>query len=119
MIVSSSFEDVGRSEAELKAKVQSLFDGFWQAVGDIDSKSPDERLTAVVKLYHSLENLHPFNDGNGRTDLIVLNTLLCELGLHPVSVYNAMESALADEAEVTKQTHALAYVCVAFCLFVL
>ncbi len=37
----------------------------------------------IARLYAELEWAHPWIDGQGRTDLIVLNGLLCREGMHP------------------------------------
>jgi len=93
-----------------KAKVEELFNQFWVEIGKIDSNKElsegdqrDAKLTAVVWLYHSLENFHCFIDGNGRTNILVLDTLLSWVGLHPVSFYNSMESALASVDEMREK----------------
>lgn len=37
----------------------------------------------IADLFAQLEWAHPWTDGQGRTDLVVLNGLLCQAGLHP------------------------------------
>jgi len=89
-------------------KVRELFDKFWYELAQIDQKQPvgvqrDKALNAIVHLYHSLENFHVFVDGNGRTNMLVLQTLLSFVGLHPVSFYNSMESALCSVEEMKEK----------------
>jgi len=91
-------------ESFSRKKVQEIFDYFWNAVDKITSDKTEgqkraAKLTAIVWLYHALENFHCFIDGNGRTNVLVMQALLSWAGLHPVSFYNSMESALASWEE--------------------
>jgi len=84
-----------------EAKIKELFDQFWKQIAAIkddlsEAKKRDAKLTHIAWLYHSLENFHVFIDGNGRTNILVLDTLLSWVGLHPILFYNAMESALSS-----------------------
>jgi len=84
--------------------VQEIIDYFWDAVEKIPSDRSEAqkraaKLTAIVWLYHALENFHPFIDGNGRSNILLLSGLLSWAGLHPVSFYNSMESALVSWEE--------------------
>jgi len=91
-----------------KQIVQGLFTKFWDMVeavpsGDSTPKKRNLYFNAIVWLFHSLENFHCFIDGNGRTNLLLMQGLLSWFGLHPVSYYNSMESALTaveEEREV-------------------
>jgi len=88
--------------------VASLFKQFWDELAAISPQTPEgeqreTKLFLVVKLYHALENFHSFIDGNGRTNILVLDTLLSWVGLHPVLFYNSMESALASVAEMREK----------------
>lgn len=79
--------------------VANYFKEAWDALEATDEFDYDKRLNIVVKLYHNLENFHCFLDGNGRTNYVVLQAMLVEIGLHPVSLYNLMESALGSVEE--------------------
>jgi len=91
-----------------RQKVAEIFNYFWNAIDKIPasaslSRKRAAKLTASVWLYHALENFHCFIDGNGRTNVLVLQALLSWAGLHPISFYNSMESALAaweEEREI-------------------
>jgi len=90
------------------AKVKELFNKFWYEIAQIKQSDPiarqrDQALTSIVHLYHSLENFHCFVDGNGRTNMLVLQALLSFVGLHPVSFYNSMESALCSVEEMREK----------------
>jgi len=90
-----------------KGNITELFNQFWSEMDKIKTTDENEarnaKLTAVIWLYHSLENLHPYVDGNGRTDILVLDTLLCHIGMHPVAFYNSMESALSSVDEMKEK----------------
>lgn len=49
----------------------------------IKAEYQKEAIPLIARLYAELEWAHPWIDGQGRTDLILLNGLLCREGLHP------------------------------------
>lgn len=84
------------SAAEHEQIVQLLFDNFNQKLEELNrqlkiSSSQEEidlllndKILAIAHLYQILEWLHPFIDGQGRTDLVLLAKLLCEEGFNPL-----------------------------------
>ncbi|MFK8022951.1 MAG: Fic family protein [Ilumatobacter sp.] len=74
---SLSFDD--KHEETVRAKLQLLFDQFYEDV----EESPN-KLVPIARLHKQLEYLHPFKDANTRTNLVVLNRLLVEFGFSPV-----------------------------------
>lgn len=48
----------------------------------------EEKIVCIAKLFQLLEWLHPFPDGQGRTDLILLSKILCDHGLNPPILKN-------------------------------
>ncbi len=54
-----------------------------QKIEEIKSSYQEAALRLIGQLFAELEWLHPWIDGQGRTDLIHLNGLLCREGLHP------------------------------------
>jgi len=89
----------GVSEEEGKRIVGEYLKEAWDGIEATGQFDYDKRLDIVVKLYHNLENFHCFLDGNGRTNYVVLQAMLAEVGLHPVLLYNLMESALGSVEE--------------------
>ncbi len=71
---------VNRAES-LESIVEKIFEHFKRQVATED---PEKKLKAIAWLYQALEWLHPFPDGQGRTDLILLSTVLSQHGFHPV-----------------------------------
>ncbi|CAM2961465.1 Fic family protein [Legionella worsleiensis] len=47
----------------------------------------EQALRAIAELFQNLEWLHPFYDGQGRTDLVLLSKLLTENGFNPPILY--------------------------------
>lgn len=47
-----------------------------------------QTISNIAKLYATLEWQHPWRDGQGRTDLIILNGLLCKEGLTSVFLWD-------------------------------
>lgn len=44
---------------------------------------PEKKIRCIADLFQTLEWLHPFRDGQTRTDLVLLSKLLCEQGFNP------------------------------------
>lgn len=72
--------------------VQVLFDNYNNKINKINSnaqkshlktQSVNEKIEAIANLFQMLEWLHPFQDGQGRTDLVLQAKLLCEVGANP------------------------------------
>lgn len=76
----------------LEKTVNSLFSEYNSNISEINRQIQngeelqpllDKKLSLIADLYQKLEWLHPFQDGQGRTDLIVLSKLLSENGFTP------------------------------------
>jgi hypothetical protein len=52
------------------------------------AETDEQRLRSIANLFQMLEWLHPFYDGQGRTDIVLLNKLLCDLGFNPAILNN-------------------------------
>lgn len=75
--------------------IQQLFDNYNQKMDEINLKLKEkvldkeinhllqEKIEIIANLFQVLEWLHPFKDGQGRTDLVLLAKLLSEEGLNP------------------------------------
>ncbi|MBA3239495.1 MAG: Fic family protein [Parachlamydiaceae bacterium] len=53
-------------------------------------------LGLIAQLFAELEWAHPWIDGQGRTDLILLNGLLAREGLHPCILQEPYYSSIND-----------------------
>lgn len=69
------FEEYHKTMSTLNAKLST-------AISDRDA-IVQEKLKAIANLFQSLEWLHPFPDGQGRADLLLLSILLCQEGFNP------------------------------------
>lgn len=87
---------IGYSSLVHSYKVENYtFDRYNQQIEELNDKlkkttSPeeiklirDEKLTAIGYLFQVMQWLHPFIDGQGRTDLVLLSKLLTEQGFNP------------------------------------
>ncbi|HEY5236628.1 MAG TPA: Fic family protein [Rhabdochlamydiaceae bacterium] len=72
-------QNLTRLQKETCDKVQSAD----QEITQIKEEYQEQALFLIARLYAELEWAHPWIDGQGRTDLIALNGLLCQAGLHP------------------------------------
>ena len=83
--------------ADFDVLVKSIFTKFNEEISEIDTKLQssdslskektnellEDKLILIADLYQKLEWIHPFRDGQGRTDLILLSKLLAENGFTP------------------------------------
>jgi len=89
--------------------VNKLFDEYYKTVEQPTSsveKKQELTLNAIAALFQKLEWLHPFADGQGRTDLILLSKLLVEQGFTPAILYDpyfSTTSTLNDWVDYLKQ----------------
>jgi Fic family protein len=88
--------DTGRHHFPSPAEVPALMGDYAQWLGAAPA-NPETALTA----HRRLVDIHPFNDGNGRTARLVMNLVLLRGGYPPVAVRPqdrpAYISALQDE----------------------
>lgn len=96
------------SPEEHQQAVQMLFDDYNNKIDQINSntqKYPTRssqthaKIVAVAHLFQMLEWLHPFLDGQGRTDLVVQAKLLCEVGANPAILNEPYVSSYSSLSE--------------------
>lgn len=91
--------------------VQKLFDRYNENINEINlklrntsikeqkKKLLEEKVKTIASLYQILDRLHPFPDGQGRTDLVLMAKLLSEEGFNPAILnepYTSSWSLLDD-----------------------
>lgn len=69
------------SPEEHEKITEKLFDQYNAKIQEAASK--EDKLKAIAELFQMLEWLHPFPDGQGRTDLVLLAKLLADEGFNP------------------------------------
>jgi hypothetical protein len=92
------------TKEEVDRVVPVVFDEYNKAIAETTSK--EKKLMYIALLFQTLEWMHPFNDGQGRTDLILLARELCRNGLNPAILefpYVSTFSLLPDWVEYLKQ----------------
>lgn len=106
-----------RPREEMERLIGVVFDLYNQKIEKInqdfqfnDKQSfemmQDQKIEAIADLYQKLEWIHPFQDGQGRTDLVLLSKLLCDEGLNPpilVEPYMSSWNFLEDWKEYLKK----------------
>lgn len=75
------FKEFNRNIDEAQKEAYSKLNK--QDVETIKSEYQERAIFLIGRLFAELEWLHPWIDGQGRTDLINLSGLLCREGLHP------------------------------------
>ena len=87
------------SSLQIKNSVQDFIQIFNEKIANMrlnsleEEKIKDEKLVAIADLFQKLEFLHPFKDGQGRTDLILLSKLLTENGFSPAILHEPYASS--------------------------
>ena len=75
------FKTEDSCEEQLERIIDTLFERFNAQIAEPHTQ--EEKIVLIADLFQKLEFLHPFPDGCGRTDLILLAKLLSEHGAHP------------------------------------
>lgn len=102
------------SSQDLETIVQSLFVNYQQKICELNSKLNNQNITSleseinllklekievIADLFQKLEWLHPFPDGQGRTDLVLLAKLLSEQGFNPPILEDPFFSTYSSPAD--------------------
>ncbi|GEM_PF-2849355 len=97
---------------EVRQKVLEAYETHTRGVSDPDKRAKiidaigqgyrKVVLKEIAQLYSELEWLHPWIDGQGRTDILILNFLLCQEGFHPCVLENPYYSYTHTVEEWTK-----------------
>jgi len=74
------------NNADLEKLVREHFEEFTRAIKS--AITPKDKLSCIAKLFQGLEWIHPPADGTTRTDLLIMNVLLCKYGLNPAILYD-------------------------------
>jgi len=76
---------------DIEAIANKIFNEYYKNLEqptDSEEEKLEAALKAIASLFQKLEWLHPFADGQGRTDLILLSKLLVEQGFNPPIFYD-------------------------------
>ncbi len=91
--------------------VEYLFDDYQQKIGGLNLKLNNtsleseinrlkrEKIKVIADLFQKLEWLHPFEDGQGRTDLVFQAKILAEQGFNPAILQEPYMSTYSPLAE--------------------
>ncbi len=78
--ISTLFEKYNKNIEHINQKCNQAASNMSEAV--------DEKIDAIADLFQMLDWFHPFPDGQGRTDLVLMSKLLCEQGANPAILDN-------------------------------
>lgn len=82
-------------------KMNSLTDELNQTLSGKHDGDDDKTIAAIVHFIKEYELLHPFPDGNGRVFVnLLLNRLLMQAGLPPVTFYEPNQFDLKSEIQI-------------------
>jgi hypothetical protein len=97
--------------AILEQAVQKIFDRYNQNISEINQllsqataqveleELKDKKLGCIAEVFQLLEWLHPFPDGQGRVDLVLLSKLLVDEGFTPAILDQPYLSSIATRDE--------------------
>jgi len=91
---------IGYKGINLSHIVERLFAEYSKKISEC--RTDKEKIRCIADVFQVLEWTHPFKDGQGRTDLILLSKLLAENGLNPPILdkpYFSSVSTLDDWAD--------------------
>ena len=106
--VNISYKEPKFHDFVFEVVISHLFETFNRSLTEIDEQLPSskdqlalihKKLILIADIYQKLEWLHPFQDGQGRTDLLLLSKLLAENGFTPAILdepYMSSFSSLED-----------------------
>lgn len=90
------YQDPSQIEKFAEKMIASYNEKMKSLPSDPNERTPEENelaLRYIANLFQELEWLHPFFDGQGRTDLVLLVKLLSENGFNPAILYNPYYSS--------------------------
>lgn len=82
---------------------QEILDNYYKAISLTDN--PDTLLEIIADTHQRLTRLHPFEDANTRTNLLILNKFLTECGMHPAVINDPKNAYLKKLATWKKEIH--------------
>lgn len=77
-----------KKAANVKKAVNKIMTGYYNSLEK--AKNKREKLVLIASTHRKLENLHPFIDGNSRTNRLILHKMLVENGMSPVILENPL-----------------------------
>jgi len=84
---------VGSHIAPPPEHVESLIDGV---IGEYNNDHESYFIEKISRFHLEFENVHPFNDGNGRIGRVLVNWQLIRLGFPPIIIRNKEKSDYYD-----------------------
>ncbi|MEX0962097.1 MAG: Fic family protein [Simkaniaceae bacterium] len=90
-----------KSSEEIHRCVDFLISEFNEKIEGCSE--PNEKLKLIANIFQQLEWLHPFLDGQGRTDLVLLGTLLAKHGFNPAVLKEPYISTWTNLEQWTSQ----------------
>lgn len=98
---------LNNSPMEIENTINKLFELYQKKIDEINNQLAvsnnqekneelkEEKLKTIANLYQCLEWVHPFLDGQGRTDLVLLAMLLAKEGFNPAVLTKPYTSTTA------------------------
>lgn len=74
-----------------------------QIVGEFNSDRQSYFIEKIAKFHLDFENIHPFNDGNGRIGRALVNWQLIHLGFPPIIIRNKEKSDYYDSFTIYRE----------------
>lgn len=82
---------------EIPYIIKNIFKEFESNITKVNTR--DEKIKCIADLYQLLEWVHPFPDGQGRTDLVLLSALLSKYGINPPILLEPYASTFCTSEE--------------------
>lgn len=91
--IAGEYVRVGNYVAPAPEHVEKMIE---EIVGQFNSDHESYFIEKIAKFHLEFENIHPFNDGNGRIGRVLINWQLIHLGFSPIIVRNKEKSDYYD-----------------------
>ena len=91
--VAGEYVRVGTYVAPAPEQVEKMIE---KILGEFNSDHQSYFIEKIAKFHLEFENIHPFNDGNGRIGRVLINWQLFRLGFPPIIVRNKEKSDYYD-----------------------
>ncbi len=93
-----------KSKKAVKRHADKIFSDYYSGLKDKNTER--EKLVHIAATHRRLENLHPFRDGNSRTNRLLLHKMLVENRMTPAILGNPLQVHLQSNEEWADTLHA-------------
>ncbi len=95
VVISKLFDAFNRTLSEVNEELNNASSNEQEKIDSL----VERKLVLIANLYQNLEWVHPYPDGQGRTDLLLLGKLLSENGFTPAILHDPYMSSFSSRED--------------------